>query len=253
MKEEIQMYPPLSNTKYRRRIYLMRHGEVNYFNDDGSPVKEPNLVKLTVKGSQQADAMRSLLKKIQFDRAVCSGLIRTQEPARRALGDQEIEIENIDALKEIQPRSYISVPESLREAELVYAFENANKENSSYGNGELFVDFSKRISEVFNKLIAQDDWTSLLIVAHDAVNRLLLSMVASSGFNNNQLMLNNMGGFDQDPCCLNIIDVDVIDREIKLARIKAMNITPQNLIKEENHLTSMEQIFRPYASSYITK
>ncbi|MDG1259843.1 MAG: histidine phosphatase family protein [Paracoccaceae bacterium] len=244
---------PLSQTKHRRRLYLMRHGEVSYFNADGTPVAEPNLVPLTPNGRNQAEAMRDVLAGIQFDRAVCSGLIRTQETLQRVLGDQDIPIESLEGIKEIQPKSYVSVPEDMRETELVYAFENAHKEGASYGNGELFVDFAARVSQAFTNILVQDDWTSLLIVAHDGLNRLLLSMIASNSFGNSQNALNMMGGFDQDTCCLNIIDVDVVDNEVKLARIKAMNLTPQNLVKEDNHLTSMEQIFRPFAHSYVTQ
>lgn len=245
------MNQPLSDTHCRRRLYLMRHGEVSYFNDDGTPVTEPNLVTLTKNGRQQAEAMQVLLNDVQVDRAVCSGLIRTKETAARALGDRQLSLEDIAELREIQPKSYTSIPEDLREAELVYAFENAHQKNASYGGGELFSDFTSRVSNAFNKILVQPEWTRMLIVAHDGVNRLLLSMIASNSLNNIQQALGGMGGFDQDPCCLNIIDLDIVDGKVKLARIKAMNITPDNLIKNGNHLTSMEKVFRPYACGYV--
>jgi len=246
------MIIPLSGTKHRRRIYLMRHGEVSYFNTDGTPVKEPNLVKLTSEGREQANLMRKMLNGVHFDRAVHSGLTRTKETLQRVLGDQKVVIEKVPELIEVQPKSYISIPESRRETELVYAFENAHQEGASYGNGELFTDFSKRILQAFNMFLKRDDWSSLLIVAHDGVNRILLSIATSNCFNDSKSALKNMGGFDQDPCCLNIIDVDVVHKKAELARVKALNLTPKNLIKQENHLSSMEQIFKPYAMTYVS-
>ena len=43
----------------RRRIYLMRHGAVSYFDDDGRPVPEDS-VPLTAEGRAQALATREL-------------------------------------------------------------------------------------------------------------------------------------------------------------------------------------------------
>lgn len=245
------MNEPLSDTRFRRRLYLMRHGEVSYFNDDGTPVTEPNLVTLTKTGREQAESMQALLNDVQFDRAVCSGLIRTRETATRVLGGRQLPLEDVAELREIQSESYTSIPEDLREEDLVYGFENAAQDKASYGNGEFFVDFAARVSSASNDIFAQSDWTRMLIVAHDGVNRLLLSMIASNSLGDSQQALGGMGGFDQDPCCLNIIDLDVVDGEVKLARIKAMNVTPDNLIKKNNHLTSMEKVFKPFACGYV--
>src|SRR3954451_2559155 len=65
----------------RRRLYLMRHGEVSYFGAGGEPVR-PESVALTAEGRAQAEAAREAFAGVAFDRVVTSGLPRTDETAR---------------------------------------------------------------------------------------------------------------------------------------------------------------------------
>ncbi|MGH2999956.1 MAG: histidine phosphatase family protein, partial [Gaiellaceae bacterium] len=61
----------------RRRIYLMRHAEVRYFEG-----VHPERVVLTEHGREQANAAADALCGVPFDRVVTSGLERTVETAR---------------------------------------------------------------------------------------------------------------------------------------------------------------------------
>ncbi len=63
------MSDALEGTAGRRRIYLMRHGEVRYFDEQGQPV-HPKFVDLTDRGKAQAARMGELLADIPFDRAL---------------------------------------------------------------------------------------------------------------------------------------------------------------------------------------
>ncbi len=65
----------------RRRLYLMRHGEVSYF-EQGRPAP-PEGVHLNEQGRAQAAAAALALADISFDRAVTSGLPRTDQTAAR--------------------------------------------------------------------------------------------------------------------------------------------------------------------------
>ena len=72
----------------RRRIILMRHGDVVYFDAQGKPVPDPDKVNLSDKGKAQADATGAYLKTIgiaKFDRVLSSDLPRTVETAERVL------------------------------------------------------------------------------------------------------------------------------------------------------------------------
>ena len=62
----------------RRRIYLMRHGSVDYFHADGTPLP-PLTVPLNASGRQQADAAGALYAEcgVRFDHVIVSGLPRT--------------------------------------------------------------------------------------------------------------------------------------------------------------------------------
>ena len=54
--------------------------------------------------------------------------------------------------------------------------------------------------------------------------------------------LEAMECFEQDTCCLNIIDVDVIDGEIRRRMLRLLNLTPENLTKRDGYLTTMERL-----------
>ncbi|MGH3048958.1 MAG: histidine phosphatase family protein, partial [Gaiellaceae bacterium] len=62
----------MSPTPARRRVYLMRHAQVRYF--QGVAAED---VQLTADGRRQAEAAAADLAPISFDRVVTSGLPRT--------------------------------------------------------------------------------------------------------------------------------------------------------------------------------
>ena len=72
----------------RRRIYLMRHGSVTYFDAAGKPVL-PETVPLNELGRAQATAAGRMFaqQQVRFDRVIVSGLPRTVETATRVLAE----------------------------------------------------------------------------------------------------------------------------------------------------------------------
>ena len=74
----------LPGTKNRRRVFLMRHGEVDYRGLDGKLVN-PKMVTLTENGQGQARAAAAMLTGVEIDKAVCSGLPRTRMTAELVL------------------------------------------------------------------------------------------------------------------------------------------------------------------------
>ena len=80
----------------RRRIYLMRHGDVTYFDDSGRTI-DPETVPLNANGREQASAAGRVFaeQQVRFDRVIVSGLPRTIETAQRVLAEtgQQIEID----------------------------------------------------------------------------------------------------------------------------------------------------------------
>src|SRR5215831_7611883 len=71
----------LPGTKSRRRIYLMRHGHVDYLARHVVASGDIHSVPLTPRGRSQAEAAGQAFAHVEFDRAICSGLPRTRETA----------------------------------------------------------------------------------------------------------------------------------------------------------------------------
>src|SRR6185312_4622393 len=84
----------LPGTDDRRRLYLMRHGHVDYFGGHS----DSHAVTLTRRGQSEAEAAAKAFAHVRFDRAVCSGLPRTRETAEAVLaGVNDAPILEIDA------------------------------------------------------------------------------------------------------------------------------------------------------------
>ena len=224
----------LPGTRGRKRIYLMRHGEVSYHRPDGRTVFS-NEVDLTEEGVAQAQAMAATLKEVELDLAAHSGVLRTRRTAELVLAGREIELRTIPEFIEIQGGNIEGMSEERLEAEFVYGLERAAMPGANFAGGETFAAFQRRIVGAVESLVRQPTWSTALIVAHGATNAMVLGWVTQGG-------LNGLGAFEQDAGCVNIIDVDVIDGEIIRRFIRALNVTPYNLPKVGRYLTVTEQI-----------
>ena len=103
----------------RRRLYLMRHGAVDYVDERGRPVP-PDRVPLTAEGRAQAEAARELLAGVELDRVIASGLPRTMETAELVAPGREIE--RWPDLREIMGAKLSSIPAGQLEEAFVRAF-----------------------------------------------------------------------------------------------------------------------------------
>ena len=226
----------LPGTSGRRRLYLMRHGEVSYFAPDGRAV-DPDFVELTETGRAQAQAMARLLAEIEFDRAAWTGLLRARQTAELVLAGREAPaLEMLPAFREIRPGVLRGLARDRLEAEYAYGLERAAEAEARFAGGDLYAEFEARVTTALEALLREPGWTRMLLVAHDAVNRMALAWTARAG-------LAGMAAFEQDPGCLNIIDADVVDGRVVRKVIKALNVTPTGYVKAGNYLTSFEQVF----------
>lgn len=226
----------------RRRIYLMRHGHVDYFDP---AVTDPRQVLLTEDGRRQAQAARDALRHVPFDLAVHSGLPRTRETAEIVLAasagaPKPVAEPGIEELK-----SGWLVADSREElaARLAFCFDVAAEPGARFlPDGETFAGAQARIVEAMERLIVTRVWRTALIVAHEGVNRILLGWASKGG-------LATIGAFEQDLCCVNVVDVDVTPAEsgeglqIERAILKAVNVTPYDYVKAGLPRTSLEHLF----------
>lgn len=224
---------PFENGR-RRRIYLMRHAQAAYFDDAGARRPEPNDVPLTPKGRQEALAMADWLAPVPFDRAICSGLPRTEETASIVLGGREIELERSPELREIQGAG-LEERAALAPGDYAYAMFRAGQPGARFAAGESFAEFQARILPAFMTILQDTAWTNLLLVCHGGTNRAILTWFLGLG-------LDRFGQFEQDSCCLNILDFDQLDGTGMVVRriVRAVNMTAYDTAKTGSGYLSME-------------
>jgi probable phosphoglycerate mutase len=232
----------LPGTSSRRRLYLMRHGHVDYFAPRVRETGDMHSVVLTPRGRSEAEAGGRALSHIVFDRAVASGLPRTVETAEAVLSFQAqppaLEID--PALKEIQGGK---LPTVKNRDELIAVmnsyFARAHEPGATnHEGGEVFAQAQARAVAAIERLLENSDWKVALVVAHEGINRLLLSWACGAG-------LQAMSAFEQDTGCVNIVDFDLGGvGNVRRALVKAVNITPYNYLKHGMNLTSLEAIMQ---------
>ena len=224
----------LPGTRGRKRVYLMRHGEVSYRRPDGRTVFSTE-VGLTDEGVEQARLMRELLAQAPFDVGVHTGLTRTRQTAELVLEGRAVRLEQLGGLREMQVGSIQQLSDERIDAEFTYGFERAAEPGAAFPGGESFAAFQDRIVPAFEALLLRGDWTTALVVAHGGTNAVILAWVTRGG-------LAGLSAFEQDAGCVNIIDADVVDGEIVRRMLRAVNLTPYNLTKHEHYLTVAERI-----------
>ena len=216
----------------RRRIYLMRHGAVSYF-DHGRPLK-PEDVPLTVAGRDQAYAAASMLRGIEFDRVITSGLPRTLETARIVAPD--LEPEAWPDLRELQTGRLADISEEELEGAFKHAFRDVVPEDARFLAGETIGSLFDRVLPAIDRLLAADDWDLVLAVLHGGVNRAILSRALTG-------TRTFLGNLEQSPACVNIVDVG--DDWI----VRAVNVTPYDLAHLEGRATTMEELWQQFRST----
>lgn len=236
----------LPGTTGRRRIYLMRHGFVDYTSPEVREARDPSLAYLTERGRDEAKAAGIALSEVKLDVAFHTGLRRTRETAQIVLAEHELEtpeLETESRFKELQSGQYIDFksPEHLA-ATMTFHFEQAGHPDATFlEGGEKFSDAMVRIEDGLKGLLSRPGWASALLVAHEVVNRMILAWAIGAP-------LGSSAGFEQDTGCINIIDFDLVPDEagntrIERAMIKAVNLTPANYLKNGMNLRSLEAIF----------
>jgi len=189
----------------RRRIYLMRHGDVAYFGVDGKPVADSDLVVLSDKGRAQADAAGKYLAALgvkKFDRVYSSNLPRTKETAARVLTAANInaEADVVDLWREMKPGA--SAKFSAGELPRAFLDIAAPKTGADarFIGGESVGDLQDRVLPILQKLQADQNWDSALLVLHGLVNNAILSHALSGG-------RDYYGRIEHGPGCINVLDM----------------------------------------------
>jgi probable phosphoglycerate mutase len=215
----------------------MRHGAVDYFDSRGQPLRSTD-VPLSELGRQQAECAGRALAGVQFDRVITSGLARTRQTAEIVLGGQPgahrvPPLEPMEALNEIRRGALEDIPTGERRQTFTRVFGAKVAEDTRFLGGESFGELLDRVLPVFEGVLADSEWDTVLMVLHGGVNRALLSRILTG----RRLFL---GRFEQANACINIMDVGHTDI------VRAVNINAADLVHAGTRNTTMEDLLRQY-------
>jgi probable phosphoglycerate mutase len=229
-------------TTLRRRIFLMRHGSVTYFDSAGRPFL-PETVALNAEGRLQADAAGQAFAAagVRFDRVIVSGLPRTVETATRVLAvtGQAIAPEVWPELEEIRGGRLSAIPEAELRRAFTGAFEGLVAPGQRFLGGESVGELMDRVHPAIARLRADAVWDTTLLVLHGGVNCAILSYALTG----QRLFL---GGLAQAPGCINALDVGADERDWV---VRCVNHSPPDPLQPAARATTMELLFDQYRKS----
>jgi len=189
------------------RILLARHAETPW-NAEGRYQGQID-IPLSATGRAQAKALGQRLKTVPITHAVASPLSRTQSTARAALGAER------EPLLQLE-RGFMEIAHGQWEGKLASEIQaidpkrlqawHETPDSVHMPNGESLAQVLERSWRALTAVtedLTQDD--TLLIVAHDAVNRVLLCKILG-------LPLSHLWRFRQAPATLNLLEGDTAER-----------------------------------------
>ncbi|PXW22618.1 histidine phosphatase family protein [Paraburkholderia caballeronis] len=224
----------------RRRIFLMRHGDVTYFDDSGRAI-DPDTVPLNEHGREQASAAGRAFaaQDIRFDRVIVSGLRRTVETAERVLEEtrQIVEMEVQPAWQEIRGGRLGAIPAEQMENAFLRVFDGVVPESTQFLGGETIGELLDRVLPQMDALRADPSWDTVLLVLHGGVNRALLSHAITAGGRA------FFGHLAQATGCINALDVGAAPHDWV---VRALNHAPPSPLHRDVRNTTMEMLYAQY-------
>lgn len=223
----------------RRRIYLMRHSDVEYYTPRALGVP-PDQVHLTARGEEQARAAGRALHGVPFDRAATSGLTRTVETAQIVLESAgaaaSVACEAWPDLAELRGGPVGEIADEDLEESFLGIWRGVTPPEANFLNGERIGDFLDRVVPAFDRLTATPGWHTMLLVLHGAVNRAILSYALTG----ERVFL---GHLEQSTAGISIIDLD------PTVAVRATNITPYDLPHAETRSSAIELMLEEYRNT----
>jgi probable phosphoglycerate mutase len=210
------MLLPFDGAK-RRRLYMVRHGQAAA-TQAGHGVYGDS-ISLTARGIEEAQAMREHLRHVKFDAAFVSDIRRSQETAAIILDAHGVTAESSVAFTELRGdvQSALAADSPLQQklASFAYLMWDANDPATRFLGG---------------------DADTILIVSHSGFQRAALCWALNAA-------PVGMAAFEQDSCCLNVLDIDVAaGGRIVRKHVRMSNFTPLDLVKKDNILTDGEHM-----------
>ena len=224
------------------RVYLVRHGAVSYFDEQGRPC-DPRTVELTLEGRAQARATAGLLSAAKPQLVVCSGLVRTRQTAEILTAGRALTIHDAPELREIRAGRLRDIAASDRFRRIAHAYTEAGLLGARFMGGEPWVEFQQRVLAAFEHWTGVAAGQDLLLVVHDAVIRVILAHVCGVG-------LSGLAAFEQDPAALSILDYQALPDGPAGYFIRAVNMTAYDWLRTEHRSTVMGRVCNSYLSDH---
>lgn len=223
----------------------MRHGSVDYFDEQGRPVP-PETVPLNELGRLQASAAGQSFAaaELRFDRVITSGLLRTMQTAAGVLAEtgQQIDVEVWPELEELRGGKLAEISDAELKSAFTGAFDGVVGEDMKFLGGERIGDFLDRVLPALARLRADPDWDTVLLVLHGGVNCAILSHALTG-----QRMF--LGNLAQTAGCINALDVGTGDNDWVL---RFANLSPPSPLQAGSRSTTMEHLLELYKKSRQT-
>lgn len=178
----------------KKRIFLVRHSQTD-FNKRGLFSGQIE-TKLTSKGIKQAEKIKEFFYDKKIDKIYCSPLERTKKTAKIIFGNKKFIYS--DLLKEID----VGFCGGKTNKQVKNEFPKIKRKNGSiisYPGGESHHDLKKRISSFLKNPKERE----IAIVAHESVNRMILSLFLKKEFyevprhKNNEVVIINQKSFEK--------------------------------------------------------
>ena len=195
------------------RILLARHGETPW-NAEGRYQGQID-IPLSPTGEHQASALGKRLAHIDMTRAVASPLSRARRTAELALGDARAPMLTLDAdLQEIAHGEWEGLLASEindKDPSLLRAWREQPETVLMPGGESLGQVLNRSWQGLTRAADGLGDDETLLVVAHDAVNRVILCRILG-------LPLSRLWSFRQAPTTLNLLEGPDVDH-LELVRL----------------------------------
>ncbi len=205
----------------------MRHAEVSYVGE-----RDPEAVRLTPRGREQAAAAHRALEGVDFDLVVTSTLPRTVETVALVAPGREPE-QWADFAEWRGGRLDDIPPEELEQ--IFTGSLTIRDEEARFLGGESLGEALDRVLPAFDRLVGRE-WETALAVFHGGVNRILISHALAGG-------RTYFGNFEQAPACINVLDLGADDAWI----VRTVNYIPYDPLHPAR-TTTMEHLWGELSS-----
>lgn len=181
------------------RIILIRHGETTW-NTEGRYQGQVD-TPLSPRGIQQGKAAAEALRDIPIDAAIASPLSRACTTCRFSAELHGLPVSTDDRLTEIAHGDWEGIYAHDIEARYPEEFRlwHTRPDLVQMPGGENLEDVRKRVRAAFDDIAGQYEGKTVLIAAHDAVNKAILCDLMG-------LPLSSFWQIKQDNACINILE-----------------------------------------------